>query len=138
MICRNLLKGILFAWGVFVPLIAFAQEPLESIPIESVQLLKISGSDERAVIKTPDGKLVVIKVGDAIGNQNGKITEIAAGRIVVEEKVGREIETIIFRLDEGKQRIERIKRFGEEHLTRRIEDGAEHYVGIFKHSEREE
>jgi hypothetical protein len=84
-----------------------------NIPIETVQLLKISGSDERAVIKTPDGKLVVIKVGDVIGNQNGKITEIAAGRVVVEEKVGRETETVIFRLEGGKQRIERIKRVGE-------------------------
>ncbi len=97
-----------------LPTLAFAQEPLENIPIETVQLLKISGSDERAVIKTPDGTLVVIKVGDAIGNQNGKITEIAAGRVVVEEKVGREIETVIFRLEGGKQRIERIKKFGEE------------------------
>jgi hypothetical protein len=114
MVCQNILRGILFAWGLFVPILAFAQEPLENIPIEAVQLLKISGSDERAVIKTPDGKLVVIKVGDAIGNQKGKITEIAAGRVVVEEKVGREIETVIFRLEGGRQRIERIKRFGEE------------------------
>lgn len=102
------------SYSLTLPLPAFAQEPLVNIPIESVQLLKISASDERAVIKMPDGKLVVIKVGDAIGNQNGKITEIAAGRVVVEEKVGREIETVIFRLENGKQRIERIKRFGEE------------------------
>ena len=40
-----------------------------------LQVLKISPQDERAIIKTPDGKMQIIKPGDFVG-ESGKVTEI--------------------------------------------------------------
>ncbi len=80
--------------------------------IDAIQVLKISGSDQRAVIKDIDGKTKLIKPGDPIG-KTAKIVEIAAGRVVIEEKAGNQAETVIIRLEDGKQRVERIRKTGE-------------------------
>ncbi len=80
--------------------------------IDTIQLLKISAQDERAIIKTPDGKMQIIKPGDIVGS-DGKVVEITAGRVVFEEKTGNEKETVIIRLEDGKQRMERVKKIGE-------------------------
>jgi hypothetical protein len=80
---------------------------------DDIHVLKISAQDERAVIKTPDGKMQIIKPGDPIG-VSGKITEIAADRVVVEEKTGNETEKVIIRLINGKQKVERIKKTVEQ------------------------
>jgi hypothetical protein len=76
-------------------------------------VLKIAAQAERAVIKTPDGKAQIIKPGDSLG-ENGKVIEIAADRIVVEEKMGSDMEKVIIRLINGKQVVERIKKTGEQ------------------------
>jgi hypothetical protein len=81
--------------------------------IDDIRVLKISAQDERAVIKTPDGKTQIIKPGDPIGT-SGKVTEIAADRVVIEEKKGNETEKIIIRLINGKRKVERIKRTVEQ------------------------
>jgi Tfp pilus assembly protein PilP len=80
--------------------------------VESVQVLKISGSDERAVIKNPDGNMQMIRVGDALG-ERGRVIEIADGRIVVEEKTDQGTETVIIKVEDGRQRIERVRRGGD-------------------------
>lgn len=110
---------------------------------EDIRILKISPQDERAVIKMPDGKVKIIKAGDVISsnqrsavsgqekttssqrsanssqqkqqkdNATVTIMEIADGRIVLEEKKGDETETIIIRMEDGKQHIERIRKMGE-------------------------
>jgi len=72
---------------------------------EELHILKISAQDERAVIKTPDGKMEMIKVGDSVGNR-GRVIEITKDRIVIEE----EMDTVIIRLEDGKQILERIGR----------------------------
>jgi hypothetical protein len=41
---------------------------------------------------------------------NGKIVEITKGRVVIEEKTDSGPETVIIRLEDGKQRVERIKK----------------------------
>jgi hypothetical protein len=93
--------------------VAVAQDPLRAMPLDSIQVLRISPSDERAVLRMPDGTLQMIKVGDAIGNLDGRVTEIASGRVVVEENVGGETETVIVRLEGDRQRVERISRKAE-------------------------
>lgn len=110
---RFSIRVIFLILGLLFPGLAAAENPLSSISLEAIRLLRIAPSDERAVIKTPDGKLKVIKVGDVIGNKDGHVIEIAAGRVVIEEKVGREIERVIIRLEGDKQRMERIKKEGE-------------------------
>jgi len=81
--------------------------------VEGIQILKIAAQDDRAVIKTPDGKTQIIKPGDALGT-NGKVTEIAADRVVIEEKNRNETEKVIIRLIDGKQKVERLKKTGEQ------------------------
>jgi hypothetical protein len=81
--------------------------------VKGIQILKISAQDERAVIKTHDGKTLIIKPGDPLGT-NGKVTEVAADRVVIEEKNGNETEKVIIRLIDGKQKVERLKKTGEQ------------------------
>ncbi len=88
---------------VFITLTAFAETPAE------IKILKISPQDESAVVQTPQGKTQVIKVGDPIGDY-GKVIEIVEGRLVIEKKSQGNVETIIIRVEDGEQRIERISR----------------------------
>lgn len=76
---------------------------------DSFYLLKISPQDERAVVKMEDGAMKIIKPGDAIGN-NGKVIEITSGRVVIEELTDGDKETVIIRLEDGKQSIERMRK----------------------------
>jgi hypothetical protein len=80
--------------------------------LDDIQILKISAQDQRAVIRTSDGKTQIIKPGDSLG-ANGKVTEIVADRVVVEEKKGNVAEKVIIRLSDGKQKVERLKKTGE-------------------------
>jgi hypothetical protein len=134
---------------------AFAQE---------IQVLRISAEDERATVRTADGKIKMIKVGDVIksyefrvagdelkekdklrvtsdelkvepknelqvakselkdtkhGTRNAehklglRVTEISEGRIVFEERTKKGLETVIIRIENGKQKIERISKVGD-------------------------
>ena len=114
--------------------------------IDDIRIIKISSQDQRAIIKTQERELRIIKVGDkiqvkksyqlsAVSDQpeNGqlrnsyqqrneqlnkivklKVVEIAKGRVVLEEETEKGIETIIMRLENGKQTVERIKRTPDE------------------------
>ena len=77
--------------------------------VGDIHVLKISAQDQRAVVKMPGGKMEIVKVGDALGN-NAKIVEISDGRVVLEEGKGAETETVIIRLENGKQKVERVKK----------------------------
>jgi hypothetical protein len=87
-------------------------------PVESIHIIKISSQDESAIVRTPDGRMQIIKVGDILrvaGSGSGlRVIEITSGRVVFEEKTERGIETVIVRVVDGKQRIERIRKAGEE------------------------
>jgi len=80
--------------------------------LDKVQFIKIAPKDEKAVIKAADGKLVVIKPGDAVG-ENVTVKEIATGRIVLEEKTDKGFETVIIRMVNDKAKIERLSRIPE-------------------------
>lgn len=73
-----------------------------------VQFIKISPQDSKAVIKEAVGKLRVVKPGDAIG-ETATITEIAPGRVVLEEKTDKGPETVVIRIENGKSRVERLR-----------------------------
>ncbi len=64
------------------PILSSAQEPLQSIPLHEIHILKIAAAEARAVVKTPEGDLHIIKIGDLIGDRQGRIVEIAEGRVV--------------------------------------------------------
>lgn len=79
-----------------------------------VQFIKISPQDSKAVIESADGKLRVVKPGDAI-SKTATVTEIAPGRVVLEEKTDKGLETIIIRIENGKSRLERLRQKPEIH-----------------------
>jgi hypothetical protein len=104
--------------------------PALSASSDGLQVLKISPQDKTSVIRGNDGKLTLVKEGDSLDTKkfsvhsapfaektkkNEKkhtltVIEIAEGRVVLEEKQGDEGETIIFRLVDGKQKVERIRK----------------------------
>ncbi len=96
-----------------IPALVAATEPAQQISADMIQVLKIAAQDERAVIKTLDGKMQIIKIGDPIGDR-GKVLEIAADRIVIEEKKNTVTEKVIIRLVNGKQKVERLRKTGEQ------------------------
>jgi len=67
---------------------------------EDIRVLKISPEDGRAVVRTADGKMKVIKVGESIGKQT-VVIEIAQERVVLKEQKDNEPETVIIRLETG-------------------------------------
>jgi hypothetical protein len=81
-------------------------------PLDKVQFIKISAQDAKAVIRSADGKMTVIKQGDTVV-ENITVKEIIPGRIILEEKTAKGPETIIVRIDNGKTRIERIRKQAE-------------------------
>lgn len=91
--------------------------PVSAGVVDTIHILKISSQDERALIKTPDGNMQVIKVGDVLSDQSAGqknnetlVVEITTGRVVLEEITHTGNETVIIRLAEGMQRIERIRK----------------------------
>lgn len=79
---------------------------------DDMQVIKISPQDEWAIVKTKAGEKMVIKAGGPVGD-NGEVIEITEGRVVIEQRTERNIETIIIRDENGKQKVERIKRVGD-------------------------
>jgi hypothetical protein len=119
--------------ALLIPAITNGKDTLKQPSNNTIQVLKISGQDQRAIIKTADGKMKIIKPGDVIDKQESvasrqesagsgksavgksqtvelKVIEIAEGRVVLEEKKGDAIEKIIIRLVDGKQKVERMKK----------------------------
>lgn len=84
-------------------------------PLDKIQFIKISPQDSKAVIRTVDGKMQVIKSGDTVV-ENITVKEIIPGRVILEEKTDRGMETIIVRMDNGKTRIERLRKQPEKSL----------------------
>jgi len=100
---RTSVVTLLFAAVLLLATTAFAA------PLDKVQFIKSSPQESRAVIRTADGKMQVIKPGDTVV-ENITVKEIIPGRIILEEKTDRGMETIIVRMDNGKTRIERLRK----------------------------
>ncbi len=84
-------------------------ETASSVSIDHIQVLRISPNEGKAVVRMPDNRALVIKAGDSIGH-NARVIEVVEGRIVIEEKGPQGIETVIIRVEDGKQRVERIRK----------------------------
>jgi hypothetical protein len=106
--------------GILILAVSVGEIKAQEVTAESIQILRIMEKDERAVIKTPEGNMQVIKVGDVIGKgdlrvpgSGLRVLEIIEGRIVFEERTDKGVETVIVRIEDGKQRVERIRKFGD-------------------------
>jgi len=101
------MKLLIIIMTIALPFLVSAEEALPDISMDEIKVLKISSQDERAVIKTPEKRAKMIKVGDRIGN-NSRVIEIAKGRVVIEEFTKRGAETVIIRVENGKQTVEKV------------------------------
>ena len=77
-----------------------------------LRVVKISPHDARAVVRIGTDALQVIRVGQDLGD-HGKVIEIAPGRVVLEAKSRTGTETVVIRVRNGRQSVERIRRSGE-------------------------
>ncbi|OGR27227.1 MAG: hypothetical protein A2X79_08000 [Desulfuromonadaceae bacterium GWB2_53_15] len=112
-----MLKIIISFVAVLIPAVVFAAS------LDKIQFIKISAQESKAVIKAAAGKMQVVKPGDTIAD-NTTIKEIAPGRIVLEEKTERGMETIIVRMDNGKTRVEHLRKLEQvPHIDRALKHG---------------
>jgi len=100
---------IILISATLFPIVSVAGELANKDAADLFQVLKISAQDARAVVRTSEGQTMVIKPGDDLGAA-GRVVEIAADRVVLEEKSGIETETVIIRLKDGKQSVEQLKK----------------------------
>jgi hypothetical protein len=114
------MHAIILVLAMLIPGAATAKQPVKGISVDSLQILRISGQNQRAVVKTPEGTMAVLKQGDVLQDGQAqslpelRVVEITRGRIVLEEKTDSGIEKIIIRLIDGKQTVERIRRTRQE------------------------
>jgi hypothetical protein len=94
---------------VLLPFAALAQESAAPLSLKTVKIVKISAQDRLATASSADGALHLIQVGDELG-KGAQVTEITKGRVVVEETTDQGLETVFLILDNGVQRIERIRK----------------------------
>ncbi len=142
--CKAVLISVLFLLAI--------SPSVHAEPVENIEVVRISSQDERAIVRTPDGRMRIIKAGDVIrvpgygsrvkghrkrgirardkerakfitrgpehrvqgpGRSELRVIEITSGRVVFEERTDRGPETVIVRVEDGRQRIERIGKTGE-------------------------
>jgi len=112
---------ILIISVLLIPNMGFGKEPAKPLSVDTIQVLKIAPQDERAVIRTPDGEMRILKVGDQVGAR-GRVTEISKDRVVVQERIDKnsEFETVIIRLLDGKQSVERIQKVADKQRAKLV------------------
>ena len=82
-------------------------------PIAQAEEFTVTQTDKTFKMNGEKVETLTIKVGDSIG-ETGKVIEITEGRVVIEEKTEKGPETVIIRVEDGKQRVERIRKSKEE------------------------
>ena len=105
---------------VLISLVIETRGQAQQITVESMQVVRILDQEEKAMIKLPDGKMHILKVGDDLTKDPLRVTgsglrvvEITEGRIVIEERTEKGPEKVIIRFEKGKQTIERIRKAGD-------------------------
>lgn len=66
------------------------KQELENYPLENLKMvayLENKKNGPNAIIRTPDGRTVRVKVGDYLGMNNGKILEIKNNKVTIREVV---------------------------------------------------
>jgi len=64
--------------------------PADVALVDDLTVMALGALDGRAVVKTADSKMHVLKVGDATPGTNATITQVHTDKLVVEEKVSGE------------------------------------------------
>lgn len=98
--------------GVVLLLVIGGHEDRVSLIPEDIQVVKISPRDQSAVVKTSGGTMHVIRVGDSPKGL-GRVIEIVEGRIVIAAQGEGGSEEIIIKVEDGVQRVVRIRKVGD-------------------------
>ena len=77
--------------------------------LDGYSFKKISAYDQKAVVKSPQGELTLVGVGDSVG-ASATIIEIVDDRVVLERPGQYAPEKLIVRIENGQQKIDVIKR----------------------------
>jgi type II secretory pathway component PulC len=77
--------------------------------LDGYSFKKISATDQKAVVKSPQGELTLVGVGDSIG-ATATIIEIVDDRVVLERPGKYAMEKLIVRVENGRQKIDVMKR----------------------------
>jgi len=75
--------------------------------IDNLKIIKLSPSEGEAVISLDAGKISTIHIGDMV-NDNFKLTDLSENWTVLDNTKSDIGEKIIIRMENGKQRIERL------------------------------
>ena len=70
--------------------VAGSADAADTALLDDVTVLALGALDGRAVVKTSDGKMHVLKVGDAIPGTSATLTQVHTDKLVVEETIARE------------------------------------------------
>ncbi len=76
--------------------------------LDGYRFKQISAYDQKAVVKSPQGELTLVGVGDSVG-ASATIVEIVADRVVLERPGEFGAEKLIVRLENGQQKIDRVQ-----------------------------
>ena len=95
--------SIISLWMIFASAsFAFAAD------LDGYTFLKISGSDARAVVKTPEGEKQLVSPGDSLGEMT--ITEITADRVML-KRLDKHGHSLLFvTLKNGHQQVSRLQK----------------------------
>jgi hypothetical protein len=98
------------------PMLASGAEYAKILSVDSIQVIKIAPQDKRAIIKTSDGIMRIIQAGETLQAENKtasipglRVDDISTDRIVIQEKKANGTSTVNIILQNGNQRIERVK-----------------------------
>ena len=105
-------KAVLLA-AIFAFLFLASVQPLDAQSNTAIRVVKISAGDQMAVVKFSGQPLQLVKTGDVLQGI-GRIAEIAADRLVIENMGPTGMELIVIRLQNGQQTVERIKKGARE------------------------
>lgn len=83
--------------------------------------LKISGSDARAVVQTPDGEKQLVSPGDVLGETT--ITEITADRVMLKQRGEEGAAVLIVTMKNGRQQISRLQKMPVKEKVIVVESG---------------
>jgi hypothetical protein len=81
------------SWFCLIAFVALASpvgaqtKDISDGPLKSLSILALGALDGRAVIKTPDNKMHVLKLGDVIPGTQATVSQILADKLVVEDVV---------------------------------------------------
>lgn len=105
---QNYIEEIIWTVFFIVALVGLPAAVSAAEVKDHYTVVKISPSDRAAVMRIDGGPQKLIREGEQVG-KNRKVSEIAADRVVIEEGTGKDRETVIIRIIDGKQTVERMR-----------------------------